>query len=125
MNKTKKPTKEIGDKGEEIAVAFLKKKGYKILNRNWRTGKLEIDIIAQLKDLIIFIEVKTRARKDFELPSDLFTIGQQKRIVSASHDYLLSNDIDLEARFDLIIIVLDNPNSEIIEHIEEAYYPTL
>ncbi len=125
MSKTKKPTKEVGDKGEEIAVSFLKSKGYKILNRNWRSGKLEIDIVAQTKDLIVFVEVKTRARKDFDLPSELFTLGQQKRIVSASHDYIISNDIDLEARFDLIIIILDNPNSEQINHIEEAFYPTL
>ncbi len=125
MSKTKKPTKETGNKGEEIAVNFLKSKGYNILDRNWRSGKLEIDIVAKSTDFVVFIEVKTRARKDFEHPKDLFTIGQQKRIINASHDYILINDIELEARFDLIIIVLDNPNSEHIEHIEEAFYPTL
>jgi len=125
LSKIKQPTKETGDRGEEIAVNHLKSKGYKILNRNWRSGKLEIDIVTQIQDFIVFVEVKTRSRKDFDLPKDLFTVGQQKRIVNASHDYILSNDIDLEARFDLIIIVLDNPNSEMIEHIEEAFYPTL
>ena len=122
--KISRTTKETGDNGERLATSYLEKKGYKILNRNWRSGKLEIDIIAQLEDLIIFLEVKTRARKDFDLPSELFSLGQQKRIVHASHDYLLSNDIDLEARFDLIIIILNNPNSENLEHIEEAFYPT-
>lgn len=124
MKKNKTATKPTGDKGEKIAVSYLESKNYKILDRNWRVGKYEIDIIAQTKETIVFVEVKTRKQKDFEQPSELFTQAQQKRIISAAHDYLVSKDIDLEARFDLIIILLSSNKEKQIEHIVEAFYPT-
>jgi putative endonuclease len=119
----KKNTKKIGDKGEEIAVNFLIKNGYKILERNFRSGKSEIDIIGQKKDFIIFFEVKSRSQHQNNNPGDLLSNAQQNRIVNAAHEYIIEKDIDQEARFDLIVVLLDKINS--IEHIEGAFYPTL
>jgi putative endonuclease len=120
----KKNTKKTGDKGEQLAVDFLIKAGYSILDRNFRSGKSEIDIIAELKDFIVFIEVKTRSEFQNNNPGDLLSHAQQNRITNAAHDYIITKDIDLEARFDLMIVVLEQGNKTKIEHIEDAFYAT-
>ena len=109
-----------------MTVSFLKGNGYTILERNWFYNKAEIDIIAQKEDFVVFIEVKTRSKKDYfsEEIGDLVSTGQQKRIVNAGHHYIVQRDLDCEARFDLVLILIDG-NSFTIEHIEEAFYPTL
>ena len=62
--------KQVGDKGETIAVNFLLKKGFNIIERNWRYKHLEIDIIASVKDKLHFVEVKTRTNKKYGLPEE-------------------------------------------------------
>lgn len=118
----KKNTKETGDKGEQIAVDYLLKNGYSIIARNFRSGKSEIDIIGTKNNFIVFFEVKTRSEFQNNNPGELLSNAQQNRIVNAAHEYIVSKDIDLEARFDLIIVLLDNNNT--IEHIDEAFYAT-
>ena len=120
---SKKNTKRTGDKGEQIAVEFLIKNGYTILQRNFRSGKSEIDIIATQNDFIVFIEVKTRSEHQNNTPGDLLSHAQQNRITNAAHDYIVEKDLNLEARFDLMIIVLEQ-NKAKIEHIEDAFYAT-
>ncbi len=122
MHPPKKNTKKVGDKGEQIAVDFLKTNNYKILERNFRSGKSEIDIIGKKKDFIIFFEVKSRSQHQNNNPGDLLSNAQQNRIVNAAHDYIVEKDLDLEARFDLIVVLLDKSNS--VEHIEDAFYAT-
>ncbi len=127
MKNPKAPTtKQTGNKGEQLTVSFLEKKGYSILERNWFYNKAEVDIIAQKGEFVAFIEVKTRSKKDYlpEEINDLVSVGQQKRIVNAGHHYIVQKDLDCEARFDLVLILIDG-DSFTIEHIEEAYYPTL
>lgn len=118
----KKNTKETGDKGEQIAVDYLLKNGYSIIARNFRSGKSEIDIIGTKNNFIVFFEVKTRSEFQKNNPGELLSNAQQNRIVNAAHEYIVSKDIDLEARFDLIIVLLDN--NDTIEHIDEAFYAT-
>jgi len=122
LHPPKKNTKKVGDKGEQIAVDFLKTNNYKILERNFRSGKSEIDIIGKKKDFIIFFEVKSRSQHQNNNPGDLLSNAQQNRIVNAAHDYIVEKDLDLEARFDLIVVLLDKSNS--VEHIEDAFYAT-
>lgn len=122
MNTPKKNTKKTGDIGEQIAVNYLLKNGFSILHRNFRSGKSEVDIIGQKDDLIIFFEVKTRNKYQDNNPGQLLSNGQQNRIINAAHEYILLEDIELEARFDLIIVLLDSNNS--INHIEGAFYAT-
>ena len=122
MHPPKKNTKKVGDKGEQIAVDFLTANNYKILERNFRSGKSEIDIIGKKKDFIIFFEVKSRSQHQNNNPGDLLSNAQQNRIVNAAHDYIVEKDLDLEARFDLIVVLLDKSNS--VEHIEDAFYAT-
>lgn len=114
----------LGQKGEDLAVDFLKKAGFKILFRNWKWGKNEIDIIAENQDFIIFVEVKTR-NDDFQMhPLTAVTKEKQKSIIRAANGYLQKFKIDKEGRFD-IITVIQSVDSYKIDHIEGAFYPTL
>lgn len=112
----------LGKRGEDAATEFLAGKNYKILARNKRYGHLEIDIIAEYKEMIIFVEVKSRSGTYFEQPFQAVTIKKQKKIIKAANIYIEENEIDLEARFDIISIVEENDKFK-IEHIEDAFYP--
>jgi putative endonuclease len=115
---------ELGLKGEEFATAHLKNKGFRILFRNWKWGKHEIDIIAENKDFIVFVEVKTRSGNFQEHPVTAVTIEKQKSIIRAADGYIQRFRIDKESRFDVITIIRNNEEFE-IDHIEDAFYPTL
>ena len=115
---------ELGIKGEEIAAAFLIKKGYKILDKNWRHKTKEIDIIAQQKQMLVIVEVKSRYHNFYEDPREAVTEQKQRFLIHATDAYLRKKNIDLEARFDVISVVFA-PGSHEIDHIEGAFYPTL
>lgn len=115
--------KEVGNLGEEIAVDFLIKKGYQILATNWRYLKGEIDIIAKKEDWLVFVEVKSRSTVDFGNPEDFVTPKQQKLIINTAHEFIVSNDRQEEARFDIIGIVIQNNKVKQIDHLEDAFYP--
>jgi putative endonuclease len=114
----------LGQKGEDIAAEHLKKSGYKILHRNWKAGKLEIDIIAENKDFIVFAEVKTRT-EDFQMhPVTAVNREKQRSMIFAANNYIQRNNIDKESRFDVITIIKKADGFQ-IDHIEDAFYPTL
>lgn len=113
---------ELGKIGEEIAVQYLIKNGYKILCRNFYFEKAEIDIIAQKEeDTVVIVEVKTRNSDFFGDPQSFVTPKKIQRLVKAANEYIISNDLDVEARFD-IIAVLKNKTQESLEHFENAFY---
>ncbi|MFC7357771.1 YraN family protein [Jejudonia soesokkakensis] len=112
---------ELGNLGEELAVQYLLRKSYKILERNWTFQKAEIDIIAQKENQLVIVEVKTRNSDFFGDPQNFVTPGKIKLLVKAANEYIISNHIDLEARFD-IIAVLKNQKVEKVEHFENAFY---
>ena len=114
----------LGQKGEDVAADYLKTAGFKILFRNWKWGKHEIDIIAENDDFIIFAEVKTRSA-DFQMhPVSAVNREKQKSIIMAANGYLQKFSIDKEGRFDIITII-KTADSYKIDHIEAAFYPTL
>ena len=114
----------LGKKGEDLAVEYLKNAGFKILFRNWVWGKNEIDIIAENKDFIVFAEVKTRS-DDFQMhPITAITRAKQKSIIWAADGYIGKYNIDKESRFDVITVIKKIEDYE-IDHIENAFYPTL
>ena len=114
----------LGQKGEDLATDHLKKAGFKILFRNWKWGKHEIDIIAENKDLIVFAEVKTRT-DDYQMhPVTAVTKEKQRSIIWSADGYLQKFKINKESRFDVITII-KNGESYQIDHIEGAFYPTL
>jgi len=115
---------ELGKFGEALAKEYLIKKGYIIKKTNWRYGKDEIDIIAQDKDFLVIVEVKTRSSNYLVEPEFAVTKKKQKFLIRATEMYINFFDVSCETRFDIIsIIVL--PDKNIIKHIEDAFYPTL
>lgn len=115
---------ELGKEGEDVACRYLEKEGYKIIERNWRYHRFEIDIIAENDEYIVFVEVKTRASNDWGNPEDFISKGQIKRIVAAADFYLQEYDIEKDARFDVVSILKNNNGFE-LEHIDDAFLPPL
>lgn len=112
---------ELGKKGEELAVDFLLKNGYDVIERNYVFQKAEVDIIAQKKDILAVVEVKTRSTIDFGNPQDFVKPKQIKNLVKAIDEYVTVNDLDVEVRFDIIAIVKEKGGFK-IEHLENAFY---
>ncbi|SEP79360.1 putative endonuclease [Hyunsoonleella jejuensis] len=112
---------ELGKKGEQIAVDFLLKTGYDIIERNYRFDKAEVDIIAKKSGILAIVEVKTRSTADFGDPQDFVKPKQIKNLVKAVDEYVTVNELDVEVRFDIIAIVKET-NGYNIEHLENAFY---
>ena len=114
---------DTGKKGEEIAARFLENKGFTILETNWRFKNLEADIIARVANTLVVAEVKTRKSNYFGEPESFVTKQKQKNLIKAANEYILRNNLDLEVRFDIVSVVLND--STAVKHIEDAFYPLL
>ena len=116
----------LGQQGERLAVSFLKQKGYRILAQNFRYRRYEVDIIAHFDNQIIVVEVKTRSSAQYGDPKDFLQPKQIQHLQKAVNYFVISRDIDLEVRFDIISIVLSQTPTENtleqLEHIEDAFY---
>lgn len=112
---------DIGKKGETLAAAYLKTKGYTILETNWRTGRLEIDIIARKANVLIIVEVKTRSTNAFGEPELFVKKIKQRMLARAAARYLATNSLDLEIRFDILAVILGSSGPQ-IRYIEDAFY---
>ena len=115
---------DLGRDGEDLAVDFLKNAGYKILERNWRFERKEVDIIARKENLVVIVEVKTRSTDYFGKPEESVTRAKQRFLIEAADVYLQELGFEAEARFDIISIVKKKGVFE-INHIEEAFIPNL
>ena len=113
---------ELGIFGEELAVNFLVNKGVRIVARNYRFKKFEIDIIGQHGDKIIIYEVKTRETAQIGEPYKAVTRNKQRQIVQVADRYVRETNNNAEVQFDVISIV-HNRFRTVIEHIEEAFFP--
>lgn len=116
-------TKSIGSKGEQLAADFLSAKGYRIVQRNYFAFKVEIDLIAldESTNQIVFIEVKTLQNDFFQQPYEEVNLKKQRNIIKAADTYLRRHDIDKEARFDVVSIVLKPDSEPEINHIISAF----
>ena len=112
---------QLGKQGEEIALKYLRKKGYKVLFANFRLRHMEVDIICQDKEELVFIEVKTRSRFEHADPEDIITNKHMNNLFEVAEDYVVSKNWEGDTRFDAIIVVMKNPID--IEHIEGAFGP--
>ncbi|MBI9040741.1 YraN family protein [Lutibacter sp.] len=112
---------DLGNKGEEIAVDFLQKNNYKIVEKNWRFKKAEVDIIALKKGVLAVVEVKTRSSDYFGDPQDFVNQKKIKLLVEAINEYVISKNLDVEVRFD-IIAILKNQEKFDIKHLKDAFF---
>ena len=115
---------ELGKAGEELAIGFLKGKGYKIREVNWFFQHLELDIIAEITDQIVVVEVKTRKSTYFGEPECFVSRKKQRGIIRAAHAYICLHNICKETRFDIITVVV-NGKKHMIHHFEDAFSTTL
>jgi len=114
---------DTGKKGENIAVEYLKNKGYAIYEQNWRHHHLEIDIIAAKNNELVIAEVKCRTGNPMVEPYLAVTRNKQNMLINAANAYITKNNINLDTRFDVIAITLGKETK--IEHIENAFYPRI
>lgn len=112
---------KLGKKGEQLAVDFLQKKGYDILEKNYRYQKSEIDIIAKTENVLVVVEVKTRSTPEFGNPQEFVKPKQIQSMVKAINNYVEENDLDVEVRFDIVAIIQNKLGTN-IEHLEDAFY---
>lgn len=114
---------ELGKLGEKIASEYLQTKGYLIREQNWRCGKVEIDIVAEVNCRLVIVEVKTRT-DDFADPLDAVDAKKQHNLVRAANAYLNYTDLDMEVQFDIITII-GTPEDYKLEHFPDAFYAPL
>ncbi len=113
---------DLGKKGEELAVEFLLKKNYEILETNWVYEKAEIDIIAKKDNILAIIEVKTRSSLEYGLPQDFVKQKKIKLLVKAVNEYIIINNLDINVRFDIIAIHKEQNNTYNVEYLQDAFY---
>ena len=116
----------IGQIGEDAACQIMKKKGFRIIETNWRFGHLEMDIIAVSRKEIAFVEVKTRTSTfGGKRPEEYVDELKRRRMAAAANAYIKMNSIDLVPRFDIIGIVMNPDTHQLIEqtHLEDAFLP--
>ncbi len=112
---------ELGKLGEELAVQELKRRGYAILARRYRTALGEIDIVAEDRDTLVFVEVKARVDAEFGTAAEAVTRWKQRRVVRMAEDYLLRHDVvGRPCRFDVVAIMLDGP-APVVELFPNAF----
>lgn len=111
---------ETGKRGEEQAAAYLVKKGFFILEKNWRRNYLEVDLICLDGDSLVLVEVKTRADLHHGLPEEAVTKKKERHLMEAAELYLELKEMENEVRFD-IVAVWEEEGKVRINHIEEAF----
>lgn len=112
---------DFGNLAEQLAADFLDKKGYKILVKNYRYQKAEIDIIASFENLIIIVEVKARGSDIFMEPQEAVTKKKIKSLVMAADFFMKDRNLDQEVRFDIIAVLPDERKKLQITHLEDAF----
>lgn len=119
---------ELGKWGEEVAVEYLRKKGYAIRDRNWHIGTThDIDIIATTPDeeTIVFIEVKTRRGEEISTAEDAITPQKIRNLGRCANAYVKMNNIQHELRFDIIVIIGNGKEIKTLRHSADAFNPCL
>lgn len=112
---------DFGNLAEQLAADFLEKKGYKILVKNFRYQKAEIDIIASFENVIIIVEVKARGSDIFMEPQEAVTKKKIKSLVMAADFFMKDRNLDQEVRFDIIAVLPDERKKLQITHLEDAF----
>lgn len=119
-------TNPIAIIGENEAAEILEKKGFRILERNWRMGHLELDLIAENRKEIVFAEVKARTSAfGNKMPEEYVDEIKRKHMVAAANAYIKYHKIEKQPRFDIIGIIIDAQTNEITykNHLENAFLP--
>lgn len=112
---------DFGNLAEDLAVEYLEKKNYRIIARNFRYQKAEIDIVAEFENLIVVAEVKARSYNTLIEPQEAVTKKKIKSIVMCTDFFMQDKTIDKEVRFDIITVLPDEKGVLQLTHIEDAF----
>lgn len=115
-------TKELGDCAEQIALDYLLEKGFILLERNWRRGHLEIDLIMCKDEILHIVEVRSLQAPVLKQPFETVGRDKQKRLVKAADSYVRKNKICSEVVFDIVSVVFEKIGYK-IDYLPEAFYP--
>ena len=113
---------ETGKRGEDAALAWLEERGFRLLDRNWRSGHKEIDLVMESEAGIHFVEVKTLTLPAVIRPEEKVDGRKQAALIAAAGSYLAGRHVAKEVQFDVVSVILgDGPPS--VEYIPQAFFP--
>lgn len=118
---------DLGKWGEDEAALYYEDRGYEILERDWKVGKRDIDLIAltEDKDTLVFVEVKTRQNNDLQEPEEAVDVKKMRNLAIAANAYVKLHGLDMDVRFDIISVIGKCSCVESIECFEDAFNPLL
>nr|WP_307985479.1 YraN family protein [uncultured Prevotella sp.] len=118
---------DLGKWGEDEAALYYEDRGYEILERDWKVGKRDIDLIAltEDKDTLVFVEVKTRQNSDLQEPEEAVDVKKMRNLAIAANAYVKLHGLDMDVRFDIISVIGKCSCVESIECFEDAFNPLL
>lgn len=118
---------DFGKWGEDVAAAYLREKGYAIRERDWKSGRRDIDIIAVAPDglTVVFVEVKTRASDAVVTPEAAVDALKIRNICHAANDYVKQFGVVEELRFDIVTVVGTEGGNAVVKHVADAFNPLL
>lgn len=115
---------ELGAFGEEKAAEYLTNKGYIIKERNWRCGKLELDIVTVHNNTLVIVEVKTRKENYLLHPAEAVNKTKMQNTILAAERYIFKHNLMMPTQFDIVTVVAGALDGSCkIEHIEDAFLP--
>jgi putative endonuclease len=110
------PRQILGARGEKAAARYLRRRGYKILLKNFRSGKAEVDLVARQKDWLVFVEVKTRETEQFGAPSEAVDRDKQRNLSKAALDYLrMLGNPRIHFRFDIVEVIIADGSKKSVD----------
>ncbi len=123
MRLRRSENKNLGRKGERLAEEFLVRHGYRVIDRNYRTRRGEIDIVCERGGCVVFVEVKTRRNLAFGQPQEAVDARKRRKMLQIATSYLAQKSLGgkRDCRFDVITILEENPR--VITHFEDAFRP--
>ena len=116
---------QTGKRGEALAVELLRKKGFSILEQNWRFSRAEVDIIAMAGPVMVFLEVKARRTARFGHPAAFVTPKKRRFLADAAQEYMRAKGHEWAFRFDIISVLFIPGAPPLLEHFEDAFFPGL
>ena len=112
---------ELGKWGEDVAATYLERQGYTIMERDWKSGHRDLDIIALDGNTVVFVEVKTRRNRLFTEPEMAVDYQKIRNLQQAANHYIKYRHINQEVRFDVITVVGSMNETPSVEHIKDAF----
>ena len=112
-----------GNEGENLALTHLLDKGFLLLERNWKYGQKEVDLIMKDREIIVFVEVKARKQTTYGFPEEFVDTKKQSNLVHAASAWMEQAEYEGEIRFDIVTILSVQGLQPSIQHIPDAFFP--